>query len=161
MLLGWVTNNYWETNFRAHQPGRVAARYRVLPHAGGFDETQAHRFGLDAAYNTPLVQHLGEPALESALPPGSGALLDLPAGDVLTMHVKPGSVQSGLVVRLINVTDRDAEATLASAALEIQGASLCDLLEHPVQPLTVRAGSLTIEVAARRVATVHLDVGMR
>ena len=44
MLLGWVTNNYWETNFRAHQPGRVHARYRLLPRQGGFDEVKAHRF---------------------------------------------------------------------------------------------------------------------
>ena len=39
MLLGWVTNSYWETNFRAHQPGRVHAHYRIQPHAGAFDES--------------------------------------------------------------------------------------------------------------------------
>jgi hypothetical protein len=28
MLLGWVTNNYWETNFRPHQPGQVGSGLR-------------------------------------------------------------------------------------------------------------------------------------
>jgi alpha-mannosidase len=41
LLLGWVTNTYWETNFRAQQPGMVTARYRVQPYAGAFDEAGA------------------------------------------------------------------------------------------------------------------------
>ena len=50
LLVGWVTNNYWETNFRAHQPGMVYARYRILPYNGAFDQARAHRFGLEAAH---------------------------------------------------------------------------------------------------------------
>ena len=49
MLLGWVTNSYWETNIRACQPGRVHARYRVQPHVGAFDEVAAHRLGFGGA----------------------------------------------------------------------------------------------------------------
>ena len=78
MLLGWVTNNYWETNFRAHQPGRVHARYRILPHSGGFDELQAHRFGLEAAHPEPLLQHLGEAESHPPLLPETASLLRLP-----------------------------------------------------------------------------------
>jgi alpha-mannosidase len=94
MLLGWVTNNYWETNFRAHQPGRVQARYRIRPYGGGFNELQAHRLGLEAAYAQPLFQHLGEPERQPSLLPEAGALLRLPenlspASPVLTLHVKP------------------------------------------------------------------------
>src|SRR6185436_2668171 len=89
MLLGWVTNNYWETNFRVHQPGRVRARYRLLPHQGGLDETQAHRLGLEAVNAQPLLQHLGEPAGTQPLLPQAGSLLQLPSSDspVLTLHI--------------------------------------------------------------------------
>lgn len=34
LFLGWVTNNYWETNFQPVQPGLVTARYRLEPYAG-------------------------------------------------------------------------------------------------------------------------------
>ena len=62
LFLGWVTNNYWETNFRAHQPGRVEARYRLRPYQGKFDESRAHRFGAEAMNPEPAFQQLGEPS---------------------------------------------------------------------------------------------------
>jgi len=54
LVLGWVTNNYWDTNFRASQPGLVRARYHLTPH-GGFEEARAHRLGLAAEHADPLV----------------------------------------------------------------------------------------------------------
>ena len=68
MLLGWVTNNYWETNFPGAQPGVVTARYAILPYAGEFDEARAHKFAAEAEHARPLVQHLGEPAAPEAAP---------------------------------------------------------------------------------------------
>ncbi len=162
LLLGWVTNNYWETNFRAHQPGRVWARYRLRPHAGGFQEAQAHRFGLEAAHNRPLLQHLGEPRAAEASFPASGALLRLPGGDgdassVLTLHVKPGRASS-VVVRLLNASDQERTATIGSGVLRITAARLCDLLENPQRSLEVRSGAVSLALPPRRVAVIHLEV---
>ncbi len=56
-LMGWVTSNYWETNFPPVQPGRVTARYRVAPYRGGYDAERTRRFGLDAAYDVPLMHY--------------------------------------------------------------------------------------------------------
>jgi hypothetical protein len=102
MLLGWITNNYWEVNFRAHQPGRVRARYRILPHRGSFNEAQAHRCGIEAAYAQPLFQQMGEPTSGKELLPGTGSLLRLPESissdsPVLTLHVKPAMRRPGLI----------------------------------------------------------------
>lgn len=60
LLLGWITSNFWETNFNPVQPGQVSARYRILPHAGPLDPAAADRFGLDALHALPLLQHAGE-----------------------------------------------------------------------------------------------------
>jgi hypothetical protein len=164
MLLGWVTNNYWETNFRAHQPGRVTARYRIHPYAGGFNETRAHRLGLEAAHPRILAQHLGE-AMERRLPawPANGSLLSLPENlnpntPVMTLHVKPASTGPGVIVRLFNASDQPQSAEIASGLLKISAAKACDPVEKPLSTLLVRAGKLAIDLLPRRMATLWLDV---
>jgi hypothetical protein len=163
MLLGWVTNNYWETNFRAHQPGRVHARYRIKPYGGGCNELQAHRFGLEAAYSQPLLQHLGEPERHPPLLPEAGALLRLPQNvspesPVFTLHVKAAERQPGLILRLFNASDQDQPAEIGSGFLRILSAQWCDLLETPQGSIEVQNGTVRLNVPARRVTTVLLNV---
>jgi alpha-mannosidase len=164
MLLGWVTNNYWETNFRARQPGRVHARYRLLPYQGDFDEGRAHRFGLEAAYSRPLLQHLGEQPFAGPLLPQSGSLLRLPDHDtpyssILTLHVKPAESQSGIVIRLLNASDEVQEAEIGSGLLPIVAARQCDLLERPLSALIVENGSIRLSLPPRRITTLLLNCG--
>jgi alpha-mannosidase len=154
-LLGWVTNNYWETNFRVHQPGRVEARYRVLPYQGTFDEAKAHRFGLEAA-SQPLFQHLGE-ARASVKLPARGSLLTLPEAPVLTLHVKAGE-NGSIFIRLLNASDKEQTATIGSRLLEIQKAEVCDALGQSLNALEVKKGHVAVNIPARRVVTVRLEV---
>ncbi len=163
MLLGWVTNNYWETNFRPHQPGRVHARYRILPHREGFNELQAHRFGSEAVYPQPLLQHLGEPERHPPLLPEAGALLRLPQNvspesPVLTLHIKAAERRPGVIVRLFNASDQAQPAEIGSGFLRILSAQLCDLLEKTQGSLEVQNGTVTLNVPARRVTAVLLNV---
>jgi alpha-mannosidase len=159
MLLGWVTNNYWETNFRAYQPGRVQARYRILPHEGAFDEAPAHRFGLEAAYSQPVIQHLQEPAEDDPVLPGQGALLRLPDSPVLTLHIKRAEDGSSLIVRLLNASDSQQTAVLQSRLLRIHSASRCDLLESVSEELIVADGAVSLGIPPRRMTVVRLKLG--
>ena len=163
MLLGWVTNNYWETNFRAYQPGRVQARYRIKPYREGFNELQAHRFGLEAAYAQPLFQHLGEPEHYPPLLPEAGPLLRMPESfspdsPILTMHVKAAERQLGVIVRLFNASDQAQPAEIGSGVLRILSAQWCDLLEQPQESIEVQNGTVTLNVPARRMMAVLLNV---
>jgi len=156
-LLGWVTNTYWETNFRAHQPGLVTARYRVQPYAGAFDEASAHRFGLDAANDAPLLQHMGE-AKGDPRWPAAGTLLRLPEPPIIVLHVKPAAACAGVVVRLLNASDTEQDAVIGSALLTIRAAAACDLLENVTGALPVSGGAVTLSIPPRRIAVVHLSV---
>jgi len=163
MLLGWVTNNYWETNFRAHQPGQVRAHYRLWPHKKGFDETRAHRFGLESSYSRPLIQHLGESTNGEPALTKSGSLLSLPEGQstlspILTLHLKPATGEPGLIVRLLNASDREEQAEVSSGLLHIHGAQVCDLLEEPLKNIEVRGGAVKVTIPPRRVITLRLNI---
>jgi len=46
-LYAYVMNNYWETNYRAEQPGPVTLRHVLWPH-GRFDAVAARRRGQEA-----------------------------------------------------------------------------------------------------------------
>jgi alpha-mannosidase len=159
MLLGWVTNNYWETNFRAHQPGRVTARYVIQPYAGGFDEGRAHRFGLEAINAAPVMQQMGEVPAETLELPASGSLLQLPDAPVLPIHVKAARDGEGVIVRLLNASDEPQTAVVRSGLLRIQGAELCNLLETPERALPVEADAVSVELPARGIGTLRLQLG--
>ncbi|MFN8494772.1 MAG: hypothetical protein U0350_44630 [Caldilineaceae bacterium] len=157
-LLGWASNNYWETNFRAHQPGRITSRYRLYPHAGPFDEAQAHRWGQETRYAELLVQPLCEPAVASPALPEQGALLQLPQAPVLTLHVKPADNGDGVIVRLLNASEQPQAATISSGIGRIMSAQQCDLFETVQADLAVVDGGITLTVEPRRVAVVKLEV---
>jgi alpha-mannosidase len=156
LVLGWVTNNYWETNFRAHQPGAVSARYRLLPHAGPFDEQDAHRFGAEAAA-PPLFQPLWEPSVAQTTLPRAGSLLRLPDPPVLTLHVLPDG--AALCLRLLNASDAPATATVGSGLLQIVGAARSDLLGSSAEELATDRGAVTVAMAPREMVALRLSLG--
>ncbi len=49
LLVSWVMNNLWHTNFKADQPGPLVLRYRLHLHSGGFDAVASQRVGMGAA----------------------------------------------------------------------------------------------------------------
>ena len=155
-LLGWVTNNYWETNFRAHQPGMVRARYRIHPHQGGFDEVEAHRVGMEAFHSTPMFQHMGEVPNEPTALPTTGTLLELPQAPIVTLHAKRSIDGQSMILRLLNASESTQTARVDSALLKIKAAGICDLLEQETETLSVAQGRVEFEIEARRVAVVKL-----
>ena len=161
MLLGWVTNNYWETNFEPYQPGLVYARYYLLPYRGAFDEARAHRFGAETAHSRLLAQHMGERATSPAQFPASGTLLELPAPPVLTLHVRAAGEGGGLLLRLQNAADEAQQARIGSALLKIRRAWRCDLFDRQQEEIAVRDGALAVALPPRRLAILHLEVERR
>lgn len=156
MLLGWITNNYWETNFQPIQPGLVTARYRLQPYAGPFDEARAQRFGLDTEHAAPQTQHFGEPGVTPPSLPTSGSLLHLPDAPMLTTQLK--AADGGVLLSLLNASDETQTARVASALLDIGAAWRCDLFGVKEKDLSVSRGAVTLELLPRRAITLHLEL---
>ena len=156
LLLGWITNNYWETNFQPVQPGLVTARYRIQPYAGPFDESRAQRFGLDTEDAAPLTQHFGEPGVTPPPLPASGTLLNLPDAPILTTQFKAAA--GGAVLSLLNASDEAQTVRVASALLNIGRAGCCDLFGVKQEGLEMSDGAVSLELLPRRAVTLHLEL---
>jgi len=141
VLLAWPVNNYWETNFRASQPGIVEFRYTFASH-GKFDPTRAALEG-QQTYNPP-VTHL---VLDDATP-RRGRFLDVRGDNVVVSYIKPADDHDGVIVRLVNVGDKPTTAQIAN----VRQAWLCGTLEENRTQLS--AG--TIELQPRRLTTIRL-----
>ncbi len=162
MFLGWISNNYWGTNFRGYQPGRVTARYVVKPHARGFDETAANQFGLESA--TPcFIQTCNETPRPKTTLPSSGSLLRLPEPPVTVLHLLPSSwagadAQEGILLRMVNASDVAQKAVVGSGILRIDAAVRCDIFGSAENELEVKNGAVSFEVPPRGLAVLRLRI---
>jgi hypothetical protein len=155
MLLGWATNNYWETNFPVTQPGVVSARYVVQPYAGEFNEARAHRLAAEAAHSRPAAQHMGEPAASELLP-AAGTLLHLPQPPVLVLSLR-AAPEGGALLALFNASDEPQTATVTSGLVRILSAQRCDLFGDPLESLSIKEDSVEVMIAPRRTATLKFS----
>jgi len=161
LLLGWVTNNYWGTNFRAHQPGEVRSHYRILPYAGQFNESSAHRFGAESAHHNALLQTLGEPMKAEPSLPQHGQLLRLPSdvdttSSVLTLHIQ--SKQDGSIIRLLNASDNPTTAQIQSGLLKIKRAWEATLLAEKQGELIVDDGGIALDILPREIKVILVEL---
>jgi len=65
-IYSWALNNHWHTNFPLSQSGLLPFRYRLLPHASGYDAAAANRFG--TAQAQPLVATLVKGNVDAVAP---------------------------------------------------------------------------------------------
>ena len=142
----------------------MRARYRLLPYAGGFNESRAHRFGQEVLHSQPLLQQFGEPRDVASHLSASGALLHLPGSHdpvsaIVTLSVKPSADGSGMVVRMVNASDEPQIAALREGQLQIVSAWRCTLLEASWYDLPVENGAIELNLAARELAAVHIVFG--
>lgn len=158
LLLAWPMNNYWDTNFRASQPGPVSFTY-VLSTFGHFDAASAARAGVSAAsrvFSVPAV-HCPEEA--------TGTWLRCVGDGVVVFDVAPAQQGDAFIVRLMNVLSRPTEALLSLPGRGPVKAGLVDvredahrssLLAGDAVDATSPDGEIRIPLAAR--AMVHLRI---
>jgi hypothetical protein len=153
-----VTNNYWETNFPGMQPGTVTARYVIQPYAGDFDESRAHRLAVESEHSRPLVQHLGETAVEGGQLPATGTLLHLPQPPVLALNMRADS--NAVFLTLYNASDESQTATIQSGLLSIAHAADCSLFGEAQEPLEVNDGVVSVQIPRRSLKVIQLKAAI-
>jgi hypothetical protein len=142
MLLAWLCNNYWNTNFQADQSGQFRQRFFLIPHGAEGLEASIRR-ALPHAVSPQLHWYAGrgQRRLERA------QLLDLDlSGAVLTRLERTAQ---GVALHLLNPTDETRSVTINSALLRVTAARKADLANHPGEVVPVNDASLSLELPPR------------
>ena len=148
VLLAWLLNNYWSTNFRVSQPGFLRYHYEMATHAG-FDPVAAAR--LAAFARGPLNAH---PSVTAAQAESITLAAVASEGDsviIAAVQRQPG----GACVWLQNLASAPRRATLRLPQTGIQSAARCGTVTggdgQPGAALPVAEGAVSLEVPARGV----------
>ncbi len=138
LLVSWVMNNHWWTNFVQRQHGWTRFRYRLHPYAGGYDPVRAVRLGLETAVDPVLIPVKDrEPGLLQRsidVPqnlPATGTLFTLEPEHVQMVSLKPAEDGNGIIVRLQELAGQPAEVVLQFQGGSIASVVDCTLTEMP------------------------------
>ena len=150
LLLAWPMNNYWETNFRARQPGFSTFTYRLST----FQEFDAAAVmdtavqGVTQMYTVPAVHCSEEEA---------GQLLQVVGEGVHAFHVGLSRDGTGVVLRLSNCKQEAVEAQVRFPSFSIKTAYRTNVLEDIQEELAdVRQSTLNVVLSAKQI--MHLLV---
>jgi hypothetical protein len=149
LLLAWPLNNYWETNFRASQPGLVEFRYALSSH-DGYDPARAAREARQVA-SPPLVH-----PVMNCPKPRDGQFLQVKGAGIEVLHVKPAEDGDGIVVRLLNLGLTPFEAELTCPGRQVASAWLTGAVEQNRERLTVQNSTVRCPLPSRRPTTIRV-----
>jgi len=147
LLLAWLLNNYWTTNFRVSQPGFLRFHYELATHSG-FDAVNAARVAAFA--RSPLIAH---PAVVVSHPE-IGRLIDV-YGDGIVIAAAE-RLEDGARVWLQNLTDSLQNATVHLSQWKLRSAVMCDTFGRELAALKVENGGVTLTVPAHGVTGLRL-----
>ncbi|MBB6671199.1 glycoside hydrolase family 38 N-terminal domain-containing protein [Cohnella nanjingensis] len=155
VLLAWPLNNYWDTNFRASQPGPMSFTYVITPFAGPFRSEEMHRRGIEAAQPVQLF-----PAY-ACTEASDGTLLEVTGEGVAAIYVKPAEDGDGLIVRLQDVRSAEERDDAAAYTIRVPGARVAgafraNALEEDAAELDVTDGAIRGLLEGGGLATVRI-----
>ena len=109
-VFSYAMNNYWHTNYKADQAGKVVLRYVVAPHRGA-DTAAVKRLGLEAA--APLIPIRADVGAPSPLFP-----LAVANPEVVATRLRPSADGRSWLLRLFNASSRPQKLVLRGEALD-------------------------------------------
>ncbi|KRF43832.1 glycosyl hydrolase-related protein [Paenibacillus sp. Soil787] len=144
LLLAWPMNNYWETNFRARQPGYHTFTY-YLSTFKSFKQAEVMESAIRAV--SPILTYPVIHCKEEE----AGQFLQVIGEGVQVFDVKPAEEGAGIVIRLSNCTDQPVDAQLNFPNKKIIAAYQTNALEEIQSEIkNVRNETLEISLQAKQ-----------
>jgi|GEM_PF-161493 len=154
LLLAWPLSNYWDTNFRANQPGPITLTYTITPFSGEFRPELLVARGAEAGLPVQLF-----PAYTCA-EETAGTLLEVSGEGVMATYVKPAEDRDGIIVRLQDCRLAADQSEAVSFAIRMPGgiarAYSANGLEENAEALEVVGGEAHGLLVAGGLTTIRI-----
>ncbi|GGD83132.1 glycosyl hydrolase-related protein [Paenibacillus nasutitermitis] len=154
LLLAWPVNNYWDTNFRASQPGRVTVKYRLHTFTA-FEPSEMIRQGILASHPIQMFPVIDCPVDKE------DTLLEAAGEGVVPVYVKPAATGDGMIVRLHNWKDEAAAFVIRIPGTRIVQAFQANILEENLSELPLTEGEVHGRLEAGQLITLRLHRAVR
>ena len=149
LLLSWPMNSYWQTNFRASQPGKVEFHYTIRT-AESFSAVQSRI----KSKNLSFIAH----PIVKCSQMENGCFLKVMGDDIELLHLKRGEDGDGYVFRLVNHSLEERTAGINIPDKIILKAFECSPFENPGKALLLIDGKHVLNMTGRRIATIKIIV---
>lgn len=157
-VFGYILNNYWHTNYKAKQGGRLVFRYSLTSHKGPFSKRRAVADGWNLY--CPAVAGRGHTDSKSVLSGPVHSLLTVePAGLPLTT-IKGAEDQNGFVFRCCDYAGAGGTARL-TLPLPASEAFSCNLVEDDMRPLNEHGTKIKAPIKPFGTLTVEARFGAK
>jgi len=150
MLLAWATNNYWETNFRGSQPGRIQLRYAFRPQ-GAFDAAAIANEAQSVV--NPVIIH----PVADCQSLSSGEFIKLNSDGVRITWTKVAEDGKGRIIRLVNLREEPVETSLEQSGIPVTGAWKCSTAEEKKEKLATDGSLIKIQLQPREITSVRIE----
>jgi hypothetical protein len=141
VLLAWLTNNYWMTNFQADQAGLLRFRFHLVPHAA---RPLGESIKAVLPHAHPLAAHLY--AERGPAKAATASLLKTELGTLVLTRLEADG--SGVALTLLNPTDAAQQAWIGSGILAVERAVRTTLSGERLEDLACADG-LKVSVGPR------------
>lgn len=153
-IYGYAFNNYWFTNYKAGQSGKLTFRFS-LTSMKAYDPVAASRFG--QSVRNPLMVKVIQPAvsgLKSRNTKPGKSLCSISPSNVAIQAIKRAETGDGTIIRLRELSGKACKATVTAPALGFKQAWKCNLVEDPMGSLSVSKGAVSVDIPANGMVTV-------
>jgi alpha-mannosidase len=150
LLLAWPLNNYWDTNFRARQPGFVSFRY-ILSTFSSFNPVNtiiSATRAVSSVLSSPVVDCKEESV---------GQFVEVSEDCVQIFDLKPVEEGKGVIVRLINHSDQEVNTTLRFPNRMIETAFRTNVLEEIQSEISrIEKGFFRVNLEAKQMQYINV-----
>ncbi len=155
-IYSYAMNNYWMTNFKAAQGGRIAFRYSLAGRPGGPDRIASSRFGWEV--HCPLAAAWVPPGNQGGLDRPEGSFFAVDGPNVIIQAVKRAEDGAGIVLRLREIGGRAGRVLVTSPFLDLGlKASRATLTEDEGDPIEIKDGGLSLDIKPFEIITIRLN----